>query len=201
LVTGTYQIIVFANSYRDHKTADFGFVEGEDLDVGEIPLQSWFLVTFSDIEPCSDLPSDGGKCRYSVNVTNRQSIPLQGAAWSVVDAFGIGPVVDFTRFQPQRSRQITLGPGESSVVQFSFEVPSMVRDNAFICTQVFIGQGDTPFFAPIGWQDLFCITKGTSGLSIMSEAEVKQLRQRVRGQSLIPPQKKGLQKPSPKHGR
>lgn len=192
LMTGTYQIIAFANEYREFKTAPFAFDEGEDLDVGDIPLQSLFFVQFSDIQSCGDLPPEGGQCRYSVRVSNRLSVPLQGAAWSVVEAFGLGSVVDFTRFQPQRPRPIALEPEESSVVSFDFQVPSTVRDGITICTQVFVGQGDPPFFAPVGRLDLFCITKGITGFSVLSEAEVKQLRQQ---------QKKGLQKQSPKNVR
>ena len=105
-----------ANEYREFKTAPFAFEEGEDLDVGDIPLQFALLVQFSDIQSCGDLPPEGGPCRYSVRVTNRQSVPLQGAAWSIVEGFGLGPVVDFTRFQPQPPRPLTLDPEESRVV-------------------------------------------------------------------------------------
>jgi hypothetical protein len=127
---------------------------------------------------------------------------VQGAAWSVVEGFGLGPVVDFTRFQPQLPRPITLDPEESSVVSFDFQVPSTVRDGVTICTQVFVGQGDTPFFVPVGRQDLFCITKGITGFSVLSAAEVEQLRQQqAEEHSLISPQKKGLQKQSPKNVR
>ena len=197
LETGTYQLHAFANEYRDRKTAPVEFVEGEDRDVGDIPLQSVFLVQFSDIQSCGDLPPEGGQCRYSVRVTNRQSVPLQGAAWSVVEGFGLGTVIDFTRFQPQRPRNITLGPDESRVVQFEFQVPSTVRDGATICTQVFVGQGDSPFFTTVGRRDLFCIVKGITGFSVLSEEEVKELRQQAAERSLLPPKKKEIQKQLP----
>jgi hypothetical protein len=83
-------------------------------------------------------------------------------------------------------------------VQFDFQVPSTVRDGAFICTQVFVGQGDPPFFAPGGRRDLFCISKGITGFSVMAEEEIKELRQQMDEHSLIPLQKKGFQGQSPK---
>ena len=53
--------------------------------------------------------------------------------------------------------------------------------------------------APIALVVLFSFNAGRSaseftGFSVMSEAEVKQLRQKAEEHSLIPPQKKGLQK-------
>jgi hypothetical protein len=199
LDAGTYQVIAFAGDYRGGKTARFEVGEGEDRDIGDIPLQSLFLVAFSDIQPCEDLPPEGGQCRYSVRVTNRQSVPLQGAAWSLVEGFDLGSPVNFTRFQPQSPHSLTLDPEESSVVQFDFQVPSTVREGAFICTQVFVGQGDSPFFATVGRRDLFCISKGMTGFLVMSEEEVKELRQQVDERSFRPPKTKGGLAQSPKH--
>ena len=165
--------------------------------MGDIPLQFVFLVQFSDIQSCGDLPPEGGPCRYSVRVSNRLSVPLQGAAWSTVEGFGLSPVVDFTRFQPQLPRPLTLDPEESSVVSFEFQVPSTVRDGATICTQVFVGQGETPFFAPVGRRDLFCITKGITGFSVLSEAESNSLRQQGDARAVMSPKKQGLQEQWP----
>jgi hypothetical protein len=202
LESGSYQIVAFANEYREAKTAPFEFVEGEDQDVGDIPLQPLFFVQFSDIQPCGDLPPEGGLCRYSVRVNNHQSGPLQGAAWSLVESFDLGSVIGFTRFQPQRPRRITLGPEESSVVRFNFEVPSTVRDGASFCTQVFVGQGDSPFFDTVRETFLFCISKGvTGGFSVLSEEEVKDLRRQVDGRSMILPKQQGLQEQAPKKVR
>jgi hypothetical protein len=197
LVTGTYQIIASANEYREFKTAPFAFEEGEDLDVGDIPLRSVALIQFTDIQSCGDLPPEGGQCRYSVRISNLQSVPVQGAAWSIVEGFGVSPVVDFTRFQPQLPRPLTLDPEESSVVSFEFQVPSTVRDNATICTQVFVGQGDIPFFAPVGRRDLFCFTKGITGFSVLSEAEGNSLRQQGKVRAVISPKKQGFQEQWP----
>jgi hypothetical protein len=196
-VTGRYQIIASANEYGEFKTAPFAFDEGENLDVGDIPLQFVFLVQFSDIQPCGELPPEGGQCRYSVRVSNRLSVPLQGAAWSIVEGFGLNPVGVFTRFQPQRPFPLTLDPEESSIVSFDFQVPSTVRDGATICTQVFVGQGDPPFFAPVGQRDLFCISKGISGFSVLSEAGSKILRQQGDARSVMSPKKRGVQEQSP----
>jgi hypothetical protein len=113
----------------------------------------------------------------------------------MVDGFGLGSLLGFTRFQPQRPRKITLGPEESSVVRFNFEVPSTVSDGASFCTQAFVGQGDSPFFDTIKETFLFCISKGvTGGFAVLSEEEVKDLRRQVDGRSMILPKQQGLQK-------
>jgi hypothetical protein len=179
LEVGTYQVVAFANEYSEGQTEPVEVGEGEDRDVGDILLQP-FPIQFSDIRPCGDVPLEGGKCRYSVRVSNRQSVPFQGAAWSLVESFDLGSFTGFTRFQTQHPHRIILGPEESRVVHFAFQVPSGVRNGATICTQVFVGQGESPFFDTVGQRDLFCIFKGATGeFSAMSEEEVKALRQRI----------------------
>ena len=197
LETGTYLIIASADAYRAFKTAPFAFEEGEDLNVGDIPLESVAIIQFTDIQSCGDLPPEGGLCRYSVRVSNRQDVPVHGAAWSIVEGFGVSPVVDFTRFQPQSERPLTLDPEESSVVSFEFQVPSTVRDGASICTQVFVGQGEIPFFTPVGRQDLFCIAKGITGFSVLSGAEGNSLHQQGKMRAVLSPKKQGFQKQWP----
>jgi hypothetical protein len=163
--------------------------------VGDISLQPLAPIQFSEIRPCGDLPPEGGQCRFSVRIRNRQPTPFQGKVWFVIEGSGIGSFADFTRFQPQRPRDLTLdpeGPTNSKVVHFSFQVPNTVRNGASICTQIFVGEGDSPFFDTVGRGELFCIVKGFSGgFSIVSAEEVKNLRQQVNERALIPPKKKG----------
>lgn len=193
LEVGTYQVAAFANEYVAGQTEPFEVDKGEDRDVGDVPLQP-FPIQFSEIRPCGDLPPEGGHCRYSVRIANRQTGPFQGAAWSMVESGDIGSFTGFTRFQPQRPRHINVGPEESKVVHFSFEVPSTVRNGAFICAQIFVGQGAGPFFDTVGQRDLFCILKGfTGGFSVLLEEEVKRLRQQVEARVSIAPQQHGGQ--------
>ena len=79
------------------------------------------------------------------------------------------------------------------MVSFEFQVPSTVQNGATICTQVFVGQGDTPFFTPVGRRDLFCITKGITGFSVLSEAEGNSLRQQGDRRAGMSPKTQGFQ--------
>jgi hypothetical protein len=198
LIVGTYQVATFADQFQSGQTVPFSVGEGEDRDVGDIPLQP-SPIQSSEIRPCGDLPPEGGQCRYSVRIHNRQTGPFQGAAWSIVESGDIGSFTGFTRFQPQRPRHITLDPEESRVVHFNFEIPSTVRNGALICAQVFAGQGTEPFFDTVGQRDLFCVLKGfTGGFSVLSEEEVKKLRQQVDERSVILPTQQGPQGQAPK---
>jgi hypothetical protein len=201
LEVGTYQVVASAGEYITGQTAPFEVGAREDRDVGDIPLQP-FPIQSSEIRPCGDLPPEGGQCRASVRIHNRQTGPFQGAAWNFVESADIGSLTNFTRFQPQRPRHITLAPEESRVFHFSFAVSSTVRNGALICAQVFVGQGAEPFFDTVGQRDLFCVLKGfTGGFSVLSEEEVKKLRQQVDGRSVIPPTQQGLQGQAPKKVR
>jgi 5-hydroxyisourate hydrolase-like protein (transthyretin family) len=191
LEVGTYQVIAFANEYIQGQTDPFGVAEGEDRDVGDVPLQP-FPVRISEIRPCGSLPPEGGTCSYSVRVTNRLDSALDGAAWSLVDSSGIGSLIDFTHFQTANPQRMTLAPGASKVVQFAFDVPNTVRDGAFICTQVFIGQNRLqPFFNTAGQRGLFCISKGFTGVfSVVPEKEAQKMFRQMNGRTLPPPKGK-----------
>jgi Bacterial pre-peptidase C-terminal domain len=189
LEVGTYQVVAFANQYQQGQTDPFRVGEGEDRDVGDIPLQP-FPVQFSDIVPCENVPSEGGQCRYSVRVTNRQDTHLNGKAWSLVQGSGIGSFVDFTNFQVQDDQPLKLKPQESRDVRFKFRVPSEVRDGASIRTDVFVGRRPDAFFDTIGATFLFCISKGITEFSVMTEKKAQQMFQQLGGRTLIPPKAK-----------
>jgi hypothetical protein len=163
LDVGTYQVVAFANEYQQGQTDPLVVADGEDRDVGDIPLQP-FPVLISEIQPCGDLPPKGGTCSYSVRITNRLGTDFDGAAWSLVDSGGIGSFTDFTKFQTANPQQMALRSEASIVVQFAFNVPNTVRDGTYICPQVFVGQDRLhPFFNTVGQRDLFCIFKGFPG--------------------------------------
>lgn len=189
LEVGTYQVVAFANQYQQGQTDPFGVAEGEDRDVGDVPLQP-FPVQFSNIVPCENLPPEGGRCRYSVRVTNRLATRLDGEAWSLVQGSGIGSFADFTNFQVKNLQRLNLKSQESRDVRFEFRVPSKVRDGAFICTNVFVGQRPEAFFDTVGTTFLFCITKGTSGFSLMPEKEAQQMFRQLDGRTLTLPKEK-----------
>ncbi len=176
LTMGSYQIQSYASEYEPASFAPFWVGEGEDLDVGDLPLQPP-PVQFSEIRPCGNLPPEGGHCWYSVRVTNNLPTPIQGSAWSLVQAYGIGSRLDFTNFQAMGLGKMRLSPGQSGVVRFAFNVPPQVRDGATLCTRVLFGQGQHPFFDTLSQRDpLFCILKGfMGGFSVQSEQESRKL--------------------------
>jgi hypothetical protein len=120
----------------------------------------------------------------------------------MVDRGDIGSFTGFTLLQPQPPQETTIAPEQSSVVHFTFQVPRSVRDGAFICAQVFAGQGHSPFFNTVGQRNLFCIEKGFTGaFSIMPEEAAKQLRQQLEERSWIPSTQKKSQESALQHAR
>ncbi len=192
LEVGTYRVEASASQYPRGRTDLFGVAEGEHRDVGDIRLRP-FPVSFSEIEPCEDVPPEGGTCRYSVRVTtNPLDTAFDGAIWSVVSSYGIGSLIDFTFFQTANPKRMTLRPGASKVVQFEFEVPSTVEDFAWICTTVYVGEDRLqPSFNTVGQSWLFCISKGSTGvLSVVSEKQTQKMFRQLNGRTLMPPKRK-----------
>lgn len=185
LRTGTYQLLVYGDEYELAETDAFELDEGEALEIGDILLKP-FPVGFADIQPCEDLPSRGGVCRYSVKLTNRSGTALKGAAWSVVDGSEIGSLANFTLFQAGRLKKVMLEPGESKVVRFKFKVPKRAADGAYICTQVFFGKGRRNLtFKTVGNTSLFCLSKGVEDFefrdfSVLSGGEIQGRQHRQR---------------------
>jgi hypothetical protein len=193
LLVGIYQVAAFAEQFQSSQAEPVNVREGANRNVGAVPLPPFPLQLF-ELQSCGDLPPGGGRCRYSVRLDNRQTVPFQGAAWSVVDSGDIGSFTGFTLFQPQPPRERTVDPAKSTVVHFAFQVPGSVQDGAFICARVFAGEGNNPFFNTIGQRDLFCIVKGFTGeFLVMSEQEVRQLRQQLTPPPVTTPKQKGFQ--------
>lgn len=194
LSPGTYQIIATANEYEAAQTDPVEVFAGEDRNLGDVALQP-FPVRFSDIKACNDVPPQGGKCRYSVRITNRLATSLAGAAWSLVGSSGTGSFADFTTFQTDDPKKLMLGSLESKVVRFEFDVPATVRAGASICTQVFIGDDRRePFFNTVGQRSLFCISKSFDPASTFSVLPSKEAQKNFRhsdGRGMAPPRAKG----------
>jgi hypothetical protein len=193
LSAGSYEIIASAQEYQDEQTDPIQVSDGEDRDLGDIALEP-FPARFSDITPCSDVPAAGGRCRYSVRITNRLGTRLTGAAWSVVDAFGTGSLADVTRFQANGTHKLGIDPQESKVMHFSFEVPGTVRAGAFICAQVlFADDRREPFFNTVAVASLFCITKTAEtspALSVVPRKDAERMNRGSGGRMMTPPKAK-----------
>jgi hypothetical protein len=184
LEVGTYQVVAFANQYRSGQTDPFAVGEGEERDVGDIQLEP-FPAQLSNINPCGNIPAQGGTCKYSVTVANRSGTRLDAEAWSLVVGFGIGSFTDFTHFQAG-IRQLTLQSEESKEARFEFRVPAEVRAGATICTELFVSRRRAAFFDTVGAAGLFCITKEDAGFSIVADKKAQQIFRQTSGRALMP---------------
>ena len=184
LPVGTYQVRANANEYQAGETDPFEVGEGEDRDVGDIPLVPPPIV-FSDIQPCDALLPQGGTCHYSAKINNNTGAPLKGTAWSLVDGFGLGSNLGFTNFEASTKKgvkmvhrqKVSTQPLSSTVVRFRFDVPSFTQNGATFCTRLFFGLDPDPLVNTAREGHLFCITKGDIGFRVMSEGESQQIFQ------------------------
>jgi len=189
LPVGTYQVRAFANEFEENATAPFDVAEGEDFDVGDIPLAPP-PISFSDIQPCEDLLPQGDTCRYSVTVRNNTNAPIEGLAWSPVDGFGLGSSLTFTLFEASTasgSRQavrarVAVGPSGDQALQFQFGVPPFVVGATF-CPRVFLGVNPDPLVITVREAFLFCITGGSTGFEVMSESESQKIFRSLSGRT------------------
>lgn len=163
-----YRLAVTGDQYDSHETARLAVAEGQHKDVGDVLLRSHPL-RFTEVRACGNLPLEGGDCAYSVRVTNGLSTTLEGGIWSLVgtqsDPWGGRRPL----FQTGNPVSVRLTPGSSQVVQFQFHVPASAPNGQTICTEAVGGRAPQPYFDVIGRTDLFCITKGAQGFSVLSD--------------------------------
>jgi len=181
---GRYQIVAFANQYQPGQTDPFAVGEGEERNVGDVQLEP-FPVQLSNINPCGDIPAQGGTCKYSVTVANRSGTRLDAEAWSLVEGFGIGSFTDFTEFQAG-IRRLTMQSEDSKEARFEFRVPSQVLAGATICTKFFVSRRRAAFLDTVGAAGLFCITKEDAGFSIVADKKAQQIFRQTSGRALTP---------------
>jgi hypothetical protein len=118
---------------------------------------------------------------------------LDAGAWSLVSGSGIGSPLDFTLFQTALIKRVPLSPGRSRIVHFAFNVPSTVRENAFICAQANVSQGRVqPYFNTVAHSDLFCIFKTSSAatFSVVTGKDAQRLIRRANGPTVTSPKGK-----------
>ena len=187
---GTYQVNAFAEDFQEGSTDPFDVGEGEDFDVGDIPL-ALLPFFFSDAQPCSELLPQGGTCNYSVKLTNTTSAPLTGVAWSAVDGFDLGSNLDFTLFEASTRPGFRVTARESvsveafsdQILQFQFAVPSFVADGATFCTHAFLGLDPNALVNTFTEEFLFCITKGATAFEVMAEGQSQKMFRSLSGKS------------------
>ncbi|MFP5285714.1 MAG: collagen binding domain-containing protein [Thermoanaerobaculia bacterium] len=158
LFAGTYQIRTYANQYLTFESERFTVEDGEDHDTGDLAIKS-FPVRIHLVQPCDSIPSQGGNCRFTVKVTNGMDSHLAGEAWSVVQASGLATPTGTTIFQTGVSKAVSLPPGGSIVLPFTFFVPGEVSDGTYICARG-LAASRPHSFNTLGDNYLFCLVKG-----------------------------------------
>jgi hypothetical protein len=186
LEVGTYQVLAFANEYQQGQTDPFVVAEGEERDVGDVALEP-FPVRISSVDPCGNVPPEGGRCQYSVRIRNRSGTRLDGSAWSLVQGSGLGSFGEVTDFQAG-VRQFMLRSQEVKRVDFEFRVPSKVRVGASICARLYVGRRPDAAFDTLATAQLFCITKEAVGFAVMADKKAQQLFRQISGRTLTPPE-------------
>jgi hypothetical protein len=198
LPVGTYQVIASAEEFEQAETDPVEVGEGDEVDVGAIPLQPT-PISLSDIQPCDDLLPQGDTCRYSVRITNNTDARLTGAAWSIVDGSGLPSSLGFTQFEASTrggSRQavrerVVLEPLGGATLEFQFEVPSFVIGAEF-CPRAFVGVDPSPLVTTVREVFLFCIAGSDTGFEVMSESESQKNFQSLSGKSRSAPERRSV---------
>jgi hypothetical protein len=196
LPVGIYQVSAIADEFERAETDPFEVVEGEDVDLGDILLRPP-PISFSDIRPCEDLPSQGDICRYSVHVTNNTDAQIRGLAWSIVDGSGLGSSLTVATFEASTrggSRQVVrerlvLEPMGEATLEFRFDVPRS-EIGATFCTRVSVGIDPDPLVTTMREAFLFCITATDTGFEVMSEGGSRKISQALSGRSRSPREKR-----------
>ena len=96
---------------------------------------------------------------------------------------------NFSSFQADSPRDLTLASGKSTVLHFRFTVRGSVANGAEICATAFAGANPSPLFHAVGKSFLFCFTKGPNGFTLMSEQEMQSQLQHMLLDEIAPKNK------------
>ncbi len=188
LPPGTYQIRASADQYETATGPRFTVGDAEHYDSGDLALKS-FPVRIYSSQPCGPIPSQGGHCKFTVQIVNGMPGRLQGEAWSVVSAFGIGAPTQSTIFQTGVAKALSLGAAASTILPFSFQVPASVNNGAYICVQTLVAQRPHSFNT-LGSHYDFCLIKGVYGFMAVPEERKREAVEKSKGDRPHPPLRK-----------
>jgi hypothetical protein len=181
LFPGTYKIRASAEQYLQGESESFFVADGEDHDAGTLGLKS-FPVRVDLSQSCGQIPSRGGNCQFTMQVSNGMESRLVGEAWGLVTGFGIGSPVSTTTFQTGNPKGVSLAPGESVTLPFSFFVPGEISDGAFACVSGFAARRPHSFNT-LGQHHLFCLSKGGGFFSVVPESQKRDLVRKLKGET------------------
>lgn len=154
LLTGSYQLVITASEHQ-RKIVPFDLVEGQALNLGPILLDP-DPVKLTDLQPCQDIPVRGGRCRFSIDITNRMASRLNGLVWAVVNNEYTGSLLGYTTFEVKSAQKVNLQTGRSKKIQFQVDVPA--NAGGYICIKIYVAQGTNTPFNTLG-QTQFCAYK------------------------------------------
>ena len=177
LAPGRYRVQASAEQYVARAGTEFDVGERQSLDVGDFALEP-VAVQVIESTSCSDLPSTGGTCAFSVRVHNASRGRVSGAAWADVWAATEFPFFLFHHFQVgmngtvnPMAQKFNLAPRQVATFGFSFDVPDSVEDGALICGAVNLGKNPSPHLDLLGSRFVFCISKVGGVLTVLGEKE------------------------------
>lgn len=173
---GTYRLVAFAEQYEATLSTELEVAANQHYNAGDFAVKS-YPVRLHLIQACSSVPSTGGDCPFVVRVTNGNPSKLHADVWSLVRSFPFHWTGRSTQFQAGR-KTISLLPGTSTDVTFTFAVPAALQDGTAICSEVFTSHKTNPFLA-IGQRPLFCIAKIGQTFQQMPDKERRELLKRA----------------------
>ncbi|MEW6126087.1 MAG: hypothetical protein AB1757_03410 [Acidobacteriota bacterium] len=180
LLAGQYQISISAQYYRQTRSEIFEVPEGQNKNLGDIRVPP-LPVRFSNIQQCSSIPSGGGSCTFSVNLTNGLPSTLFAKGWILVSTYGSGLN---NLFQLPAIQIISIPTGATKPMQFRLDVPDSVPDNSVMCPSLYVGQASSldprndknaSFFNLLGQTNLFCIVKRQGTYNVLTVDESRTL--------------------------
>ncbi len=175
LLADTYQITVRANQYQTLDSATFDVGDGEHYDLGDVGGKS-FPVRLTLAQGCT-VPTGGGNCDVRVRVANGGAGTLQADVWTLVRAVqGFYPG-EVTQFQAGSTKTVNLAPGASTNLSYTLRVPGSLADGVLICGTAYAADKKNPFEA-IGSHDVFCLRKGLNSVTVVPEAEKREVVKR-----------------------
>jgi len=163
---GQFLVRAYAADYTSAETGRFDAASNETVELGDIALQPPALV-FENVNPCSDIPAIGGRCRYSVDVRNNTETSIKGLGWSNISAYGGSSPLGYILFPADNARRTELAALSTRTLSFSFDVPAGVVGGTFMCPDVWFSDRATDYFGALRMEPLFCVFKRQAEFAIV----------------------------------
>lgn len=177
LLADRYQILVRANQYDTFDSHIFEVADGEHHDLGDVRIKS-FPVRLTLAQGCT-VPASGGNCDFRVRVANGGTGNLQADVWTLVRAVSGFYPGEVTQFQAGNNKSVNLAPGGATELAYTLQVPGSLANGALICGKAYAADKKNPFEA-IGSHEVFCLRKGLDSVTVVPEAEKREVVKRHR---------------------